>query len=75
MRRIDARTVELSLTEVRVMDLFDDLLSDGKGITEAAQYAVNRTIANTPRWMPDAEFLAYISENTLTFGLCRVVRK
>lgn len=64
MQRIDKRTVILTKTEDEMHDLFNDALSDGHGIEDAA-----RLILNDPKYRMEvtAAFASYLSDGTLSW--------
>lgn len=68
MKRIDARTVELTEQEQQVREQFDFLLDRGNGIKDAARaaLALHKSVhaPRYPLWIT-AEFVEYLSDGTL----------
>lgn len=63
MRRIDARTVELTDHEIRAQEHLDAYLDSGQGIPFAASLALNRTEKERGCWFT-GDFIHHLSDGT-----------
>lgn len=67
MRRIDKRTVQLTVEEMAIKDLFDSKLDEGATIKDAAIWALSTYCVEHPEYARRLEgaFVRYISDGTL----------
>lgn len=76
MKRIDARTVELTARETELRARFDDLLDEGHSVTHAALVTIRETATDGPGTIPisvDPAFVEYLSEGTVTLTTRRTL--